>query len=51
MITAEQYLTLRCVCRVLDFSESAFDDQMAHILSGEEQLQVGCLFVKSMISL
>jgi len=26
--------------RVLDFSESAFDDQMAHILSGEEQLQV-----------
>ena len=48
----KQYLTnMRNVCRILDFGESSFDDQMAHILSGVEQLEVGCLCVKSMISL
>ena len=48
----KQYLTnMRNVCRILDFGESSFDDHMAHILSGVEQLEVGCLCVKSMISL
>ena len=27
-------------CRVLDFSESAFDDAMARVLTGQSQIQV-----------